>query len=116
MFNKAAHCQVLKIITKVRHVSNSKKNTLIMATKQISLLHQINMHLKKSFCFQYGLHYHSQCVFHHKWCTGRAINVLCSDNTVSNCLHMNRMCWRYNLITLHFHLYFLYMFYHNFKY
>lgn len=30
--------------------------------------------------------------FHHKWYTGITVNVLCSDNTVSNyCYHKNRM-------------------------
>lgn len=61
-----------------------------MATEQISLLHQINMHLKKNHLVSNMVGTISHTGFHHKWCTGIAVNVLCSDNTVCNCLHMTK--------------------------
>lgn len=88
MPNKAAHCKVLKVITKVRHISKKhkkKKNMYLDHSNKTNIFVTPNKCALKNLSVSKIVgHYQSQFGFHHKRCTGIAVNVLCSDNTVSN--------------------------------
>lgn len=94
MFNKAAHCKVLKIITKVRYISknhNGKKKTYLDHGNRTNILVTPDKYaFLKGHLVSIMVGTISHTGFHHKLCTGIAVNVLCSDNTVCNCLHMTK--------------------------